>query len=307
MEKAMRRVLITGGTGLVGSRLCRLLTERGYGIHILSRSRSGQEGQIRYFRWSVKEGTIEDGALDVQHIIHLAGAGVEDKRWTTARKKEIRDSRVLSTRLLAEKIASKPAGTDSIVCASAVGYYGSRGSEILHEDAEPGSGFLSDICRQWEDASISLAEASNSPVSIMRIGIVLSALGGALPKLAGPAKFGIGAYLGDGSQYYPWIHIDDLCRMIIYAMENRLEGIYNASAPDPETNKHLTKIIAHVLKRPFIPAPAPAFVLKAAMGEMAAMVLNSQRTSARKIMDTGFEFDFPDLEKALQDIFRRQV
>lgn len=300
----MTKVLITGGSGLVGKRLSAMLAEKDYEVYILSRSRSGVTNGVRYYQWSLADGTIEEGALDVDHIIHLAGAGVAEKRWTKARKKEIRDSRVLSAALIRDHLQAGRHEPKSIVCASAVGFYGDRGEDILDEQSSMGTGFLADTCEEWERASAEIRPSS--PTSILRIGIVLSTLGGALPKLSAPVKMGIGAYLGNGSQYYPWIHIDDLCRMMIYAMEQGLDGIYNACAPNPATNKNLVKTMAHVLKRPFIPAPAPAMVLKLTMGEMAEMLLNGQRTSADKIMSSGFEFTFPELEGALRDIFRRE-
>ena len=302
----MAKITITGGSGLVGSRLTEMLSARGDEVIVLSRSSRPSSEKVSVMQWSVPEGRIEDGALDADHIIHLAGAGVADKRWTSSRKKEIRDSRVLSSQLLAREIVNYPR-VKSVIGASAVGYYGSRNDTWLQEDAAPGEGFLSDICVEWEDETSRIGEAAGIPVSLMRIGIVLSTKGGALPKLAQPVKFGIGAYLGDGGQYYPWIHIDDLCKMFIHAMDNRLEGPFNAAAPDPATNKDLAKTIAHVLKKPFIPAPGPAFILRTVMGEMATMLLNSQRTSAEAITSTGFSFDHPQLDKALRDIFLRKV
>jgi uncharacterized protein (TIGR01777 family) len=281
------------------------LRNKGYSINILSRSRSGGSPGIRYFKWSVRDGIIENGALDADHIIHLAGAGVADKRWTTSRKKEILDSRILSTKLLQEKLVETERRPETIVCASAVGYYGDCRDDVLTESSPPGKGFLADVCSEWENSSTHLSQSAGSPVSIFRIGIVLSTRGGALPKLALPLKMGIGAYLGNGQQYYPWIHIDDLCNMMIYAMEKGMDGIYNASAPDPVTNKTLSKTVAHILKRPFIPLPAPAILLKASMGEMAEMLLNSQRTSAAKIIAAGFEFSHPGLEGALRDLYHR--
>jgi uncharacterized protein (TIGR01777 family) len=302
----MTKVLISGGTGLVGSHLTDLLLSKGYEINILSRSRSGNEKGIRYFQWSPIDGTIDEEALQADHIIHLAGAGVADKRWTSSRKREIRNSRVLSTELLTNSLQRTGLRPKSIVSASAVGYYGNREDEILSETSTPGTGFLADVCKEWETCTGKLgarAEAS----AILRIGIVLSTKGGALPQLTLPVNAYIGAYLGTGRQYYPWIHIEDLCNMFVYAMEKPLNGIYNAGAPQPETNKNITKTIAHVLQKPFIPVPAPVFALKLAMGEMAQMVLNSQRTSAGKIQEAGFKFNYPQLDSALKDIFRRKI
>jgi len=303
----MKKVLITGGTGLVGKRLSALLTERGTQIHILSRSERRNTGNIKYFRWSVDDGYIEDGALDVDGIFHLAGAGVADKRWTPGRRREIRDSRMLSTQLLHKKISEQHVPLQFFTSASAVGYYGDCSEEQLSENAAPGEGFLADICKEWEKEVFKIGQDSPIAVSALRIGIVLSTEGGALPQLAAPIKMGIGAYLGDGSQYYPWIHIDDLCRMFLHAGENQLKGAFNATSPFPVTNKALAKTIAHILKRPFIPASAPKFILRMAMGEMSTMLLNGQRTKAVKIMESGFEFHHPEVDAALRDIFRRKV
>jgi len=303
----MKKVLITGGTGLVGKRLSALLTERGVQIHILTRSKKADAGNIRYFQWSLDEGFIEEGALDVDGVIHLAGAGVADQRWTAARKREIRDSRMVSTRLLQQEIRRKEIPLKFFVSASAVGYYGNRKEEQLSENAAPGQGFLADICKEWENEVFDIGKGNDVAVSALRIGIVLSVHGGALPKLAAPVKMGIGAYLGNGGQYYPWIHIDDLCSMFLFAAEKQLNGVFNATAPNPVTNKNLARTIAHVLNRPFIPAPAPSFVLKIAMGEMSTMLLNGQRTKADKIIGQGFEFRHTEVDAALRDIFRRKV
>lgn len=302
----MDRVLITGGSGLVGQRLTKLLVEKGYEVYILSRSKREDRAGVRYWQWSLEDNFIEEGALDVDHVIHLAGAGVADKRWTKERKQEIRDSRVFSSRLLAEKLKGNTR-VKSFVGASAVGYYGSRGDQWLSEGDGPGEGYLSEICIEWEDETKAIQETCDCALAILRIGIVLSYKGGALPKLSMPAKLGIGAYLGDGSQYYPWIHIDDLCQMFIYAMDEGLNGVYNATAPEPVTNKNLVKTIAFVLKRPFIPAPGPAFILRIVMGEMATMLLNSQRTKSDAIRETGFAFEHTELDLALKDIFRRKI
>lgn len=299
----MNKVLITGGTGLVGSRLASLLKASNYEVHILSRSKKGNFNGMHYWSWDLDKQTIDNEALNVDAIIHLAGAGVADKRWTAKRKKEILDSRTLSSKLLVDILKKQSTNIQSVVAASAVGYYGSRGNEVLTEESAAGQGFLTDVCEQWESANEQFSSVLDLPLSIMRIGIVLSKNGGALPKLAMPIKFGVGAYLGNGKQYYPWIHIDDLCNMLIFAMENKLDGIYNACAPTPETNKDIAKTIASVLGRPFIPAPGPKFILKTVMGEMADMLLNSQNTSSKKIETAGFKFQFSELKTTLKEIY----
>ncbi|MEZ5002945.1 MAG: TIGR01777 family oxidoreductase [Chitinophagales bacterium] len=303
----MAKVLITGGTGLLGNRISQLLREDGHEVHILSRSTQGLKDGIHYWNWNIKDQTIQDGALKVDHIIHLAGAGIADKRWTAARKKELIDSRVKSTELLLKEIKRQKANIISIACASAVGYYGDRGADILHEDAAAGKGFLSEVCVAWEKETSRFSKELSIPTAQLRIGIVLSNKGGALPKLSLPIKFGAGAYMGNGKQFYPWIHIDDVSRLFIYAIQHALNDVYNACAPHPCPNKELSRSIAKVLNRPFIPLPAPERVLQLGMGEMSAVVLNSQRTSSDKIEGNGFEFKFPDLEDALKDIFERGI
>lgn len=303
----MKKILLTGGTGLIGSRLAEMLEALGCEVHILTRSKRPSAGRRKYFTWSVEQGTVEDGAVEVDTVIHLAGAGVADKRWTAARKREIRDSRVESTALLHRELRARGQGVKSLVSASAVGYYGDGGDRILHEEAAPGSGFLPETCVEWERAAFAIGEDLGIPVAALRTGIVLSTRGGALPQLDLPVRFGISGILGSGKQYMPWIHIDDLCRMYLHAAEHRLEGPYNAAAPDPATNREVMRAVAASLNRPFIPMPAPGLALKAIMGEMAGMLLEGQRTSADKIMETGFGFDHPDLDETLADLYRRKA
>ncbi len=296
----MQKVIITGGTGLVGTRLTTLLCQKGYEINILCRNPS----KSHEFRWNIHENYIDSKAFDgVSAIIHLAGAGVADQRWTNSRKKEIMDSRVLSTRLLHQYLSTENHTIKRVIAASAVGYYGDRQDEILMEDAAAGSGFLADVCRQWEAATDELSSTS-VPTCKLRIGVVLSKEGGALPKLDLPVKFGVGAYMGNGRQYVPWIHIDDLCYMFIHLLEqSSITGAFNGCAPDIKTSKEMASTIASVLHRPFIPVPAPAFLLRTLMGEMAEMVLMSDRCSSSKIEQSGFQFRYPFLKDALENIY----
>jgi uncharacterized protein (TIGR01777 family) len=295
------KILITGGTGLVGSALTELLLKEGYQVGILSR-KPGIKGKVVLYQWDIDKGYINPEAFkDVHAIIHLAGAGVADHRWTDAYKKEILDSRINSTRLLGEYLKKFP--VPHVIAASAVGYYGSCGNEWLSEEHAAGNSFLADVCKQWEQ-EISAISSTGSRVAWIRIGIVLSTKGGALPVMDKPVRFGVGAYLGDGKQYTPWIHIEDLCRMFIYVMENDgLTGPFNGCAPEPLTNKDFIKTVAKALGRPFIPAPGPAFALKLMLGEQADMVLMSNRTSAKKIIDKGFRFHFTDAVAALKDLY----
>ena len=294
------KVIITGGTGLVGKRLTDLLTGKGYQVNILCR----EPKKPNEFKWNPEENYLDEKAFEnATAIIHLAGANVADERWTDKRKKEIIDSRIKSAQLLYDYLSKTDHNIESFISASAVGFYGDRGNELLMEESSNGSGFLAEVCKLWENSADKMNEL-NIKVSKVRIGIVLSKNGGALPKLSLPVKFGIGAYMGNGKQFVPWIHIDDLCDIFIYLLENRnLSGTYNACAPDVKTNKQMSEQIAAALHRPFIPVPAPAFILKLAMGEMSSMLLMSNNCSSQKIINTGFVFQYPDLKTALSSIY----
>lgn len=297
----MKKVIITGGTGLVGQRLATLLKHKGFEVNILCRNPK----KPNEFKWNIEEGYIDERVFEqTSAIIHLAGAGVADKRWTEARKKEIIESRTKSARLLYKYLSGGKYPVASFISASAVGFYGDRKSELLREDSSNGSGFLAEVCKVWEEEAGKFS-ALNIAVSKVRIGIVLSKDGGALPKLDFLIKFGIGAYIGDGKQFVPWIHIDDLCHLFIHLLENNLHDTYNGCAPDIKTNKEMSETIAEVLHRPFIPFPAPEFILKTVMGEMATMLLMSNNCSSQKIINTGFAFQYPALKEALQNIYEK--
>ncbi|MBP8192556.1 MAG: TIGR01777 family oxidoreductase [Chitinophagales bacterium] len=297
----MKKVIITGGTGLVGQRLTTLLKHKGFEVNILCRNPK----RPNEFKWNIDEHYIDERVFEqASAMIHLAGAGVADKRWTEERKKEIIESRTKSARLLYKYLSGGKYSVASFISASAVGFYGDRKSELLTEDSSNGSGFLAEVCKVWEEEAEKFS-ALNIAVSKIRIGIVLSKDGGALPKLDFPIKFGIGAYIGDGKQFVPWIHIDDLCNIFIHLLENNLHDTYNGCAPDIKTNKEMSETIAEVLHRPFIPFPAPGFILKTVMGEMASMLLMSNNCSSQKIINTGFVFQYPELKEALQNIYEK--
>ena len=297
----MKKVIITGGTGLVGQRLTTLLKHKGFEVNILCRNPK----RPNEFKWNIDEHYIDERVFEqASAIIHLAGAGVADKRWTEERKKEIIESRTKSARLLYKYLSGSKHPVASFISASAVGFYGDRKSELLTEDSANGSGFLAEVCKVWEEEAEKFS-ALNIAVSKIRIGIVLSKDGGALPKLDFPIKFGIGAYIGDGKQFVPWIHIDDLCNIFIHLLEKNLHDTYNGCAPDIKTNKEMSETIAMVLHRPFIPFPAPGFILKTVMGEMASMLLMSNNCSSQKIINTGFVFQYPELKEALQNIYKK--
>ncbi|QOI96924.1 MAG: TIGR01777 family protein [Flammeovirgaceae bacterium] len=297
-----KKVLITGASGLVGSRLTELLLKQGYEVAHLSRQ--AKAGRVPAFAWDVSAGTIDEKAFEgVDSVIHLAGAGVADKRWTVKRKKEILDSRVQSTRLLYQFLGRGNHQVSSFLSASAIGIYGfGLRDEVLTESSNPGNDFLAEVVKAWEN-EVNAVQSLGIRTAILRIGIVLSKKGGALKEMARPVQWGVGAPLGTGNQYLSWIHIDDLCRMFLFAKENNsVAGVYNAAGVQPVTNKEFTRAIAVVLKKPMWLPPVPAFALKLVLGEMAGMVLNGSRVSSEKIQRAGFTFRFTDLHSALLDL-----
>lgn len=289
-------VLITGGSGLVGRRLTELLTQKGYQVTWLTRSPS-KPGQ---FRWNPSAGEIDQQAVSqADFIIHLAGANVGEGRWTDQARREIRASRVESTRLLAQALQQHNR-VKALISASAIGIYPDKGGEWLTEDGPHDTGFLASVCEEWEREVQAITQVRTA---IIRIGIVLSEKGGALPKIALPVRLMAGAALGSGKQYMSWIHLDDLCRIFIHAMETPgMSGPYNAAAPEPVTNAEMTRQIAKVLHRPLFLPNVPAFALKLMMGEMSEIALGGCRVSAKKLLSTGFQFQFPDLEPALKEL-----
>jgi uncharacterized protein (TIGR01777 family) len=249
---------------------------------------------------------IEQEALEgLYGIIHLAGAGIAEKKWTRQRKKEIMDSRVKSAALIYSKLEgmdekSKP---EVFISASAVGFYGyDTGSLLVNESSPPGDDFLATVCKEWEQAA-GIFENLDIRVVKYRIGFVISESGGALPVMMRPVKFGLGAGLGRGDQYMSWIHIDDLARMFLLALDkSEIEGNYNAVGPAPVTNKTMMKSIAKTIRKPFFLPNVPSFALKMVMGEMASMVTGGNKVSSEKMESKGFEFHFKDLDKALENL-----
>lgn len=301
MEDA-KKILITGASGLVGSRLTEILMERGHTVTHLSRH--PKEGPVKTYVWNIDEEFIEPGALtDVDAIIHLAGAGLADKPWTNARKQEILESRIHPTQLLYKTLASGKHRVKTFISASAVGYYGAdRKDEVVTEEALPGNDFLATVVVQWEHAADAM-QSLNIRVVKVRTGIVLSEKGGVLKEIMAPVKFFIGAPLGSGKQYVSWIHLDDLCRLYQYAVEDpAMHGPYNAAAPAPVTNRQLTQTIAHALHKPLLFPAVPSFALKLFLGEMADIVLGGCWMSPEKIQQAGFTFRFTKIEDAVNDL-----
>lgn len=298
-----KNILITGATGLIGSRIVRNLQQRGHEIKILTRDPSRVKN-AEAFHWDIDSGQIDPKCLEgIDTIIHLAGAGIADKRWTKKRKQEIVDSRVKSTRLLFDTIEKTRARIDTIVSASGGGYYGDRGDEVLTEESSNGTGFLAECCKQWEDAIDEGRKFCNRIIKL-RIGIVLTRHGGALVELEKPVSFFAGAALGSGKQWIPWIHLYDMISIFEKVVENpAYNGVYNTSTPFPVTNSEFTRAMAKKLSRPVWPVNVPEFVLKALLGEMSEIVLISDRNSAQKLINAGFQFRYPALDDALTEIY----
>lgn len=303
----MSIVLIGGGTGLLGMKMSQDLAEKGYQVRHLSRRRN-LDATFPAYSWNLDEQTIDEDAFDgVEYVINLAGENLAGKRWTAAQKKKIIDSRTDSTKLLADSIEKMRVRPKGFISASAVGIYGDRGEEWLTEESGAGHGFVPNVVVEWEK-SIEQIDKIGIRTATLRIGIVLSTKGGALEKMLIPFKFFNGSWFGDGQQYYPWIHIEDISRMFVSAIENdQMSGVYNAVAPNPETNKNLVIAIKKALNTPAILMPAPEFAMKLAMGEMAVIVLDSMRVSSEKIEKAGFEFKFPEIVPALKDLLKRKI
>ena len=291
--------MITGGSGLIGRRLSFLLKSRGYEVRILSRS-NNPKNSYKTFLWNISEKTINDSAFeDLNHIIHLAGAGIADKRWSEKRKKEIIASRVASTNLLYNTVKRLKTPLDSFISASATGYYGAITSETIFEEKDkPAKDFLGKVCSLWEDSIFQFNEIKIRTVAL-RTGIVLSKDGGALKKMKTP----IITSLGNGKQYMPWIHIDDLCELYIKAIEDQeFKGAFNAVSSEHISNLSFSKKVSKIFNHPFLAVGTPSFILQIVFGEMSTIILNGSRISANKIKQAGFKFKFENLEKALKNL-----
>lgn len=301
----MHKILIAGGSGLVGRRLTTILQSKGHEVRWLSRQASQSDAAPKY-QWNLSEAYIDERALEgIDVLINLAGTGIASGRWTAARKKSIIESRTMSTRLLGTYIQKLGLSLHTYINASAVGYYGHRGDHLLKEDDMPGDGFVSECCIAWEDAMDHIIGAF--PKSIIRIGIVLSTKGGAMEKMLIPLKMRTNSYFGDGSQYMSWIHLDDICGIFEYLIDHPTSGIFNGVASDPMTNKALVKSVADGMDVSALLIPAPAFGLKLAMGEMASIVLDSTRVSNAKIKEWGYQFQFKTVEEAVADLAARDL
>ncbi len=292
---------------MVGSRLTELLLKKGYSVSHLGRGK--KSGTVPSFVWDVRKGTMDPQSLEgVDAVIHLAGAGVAEKRWTPERKKEIIERHTKSSELLYETLRKEKHTVKTVVSASAIGIYGFGLDDniVMTEESKPGSDFLSDVVVQWERSVDPITSLGIRVVKI-RIGIVLSEKGGALVEMAQPIKLGFGSPLGTGRQLLSWIHLDDLCALFIKAVEDAgMTGPYNAVTPRAVSNREMTKVIAKVLHRPLWAPAVPGFVLRMVVGEMAEIVLNGSNISSQKTEHSGFKFQFTDLEAALKDLFGKR-
>ena len=293
-------ILVSGSSGLVGSALIPELSSDGHSVIRLLRKTPESSRDVYW--------DPEGGALDKAHVegldavIHLAGDSIAEGRWNAAKKISIRDSRVKPTRLLAETLAGLSKPPKVFIVASASGYYGDRGDEVLGEQSEPGAMFLSRICREWEEATNPASEAGIRVVNL-RFGVILSTKGGGLAKMLLPFKMGVGGRIGSGNQYWSWIAIEDVVGVINHAIRtDALQGPVNVSTPNPVSNKEFTKTLGKILKRPAL-FPMPTFAARAAFGEMAdELLLCSFRMEPAKLIATGYVFLFPDLESALRHL-----
>lgn len=296
----MKNILITGGSGLVGRAITKILEKSGYQVAWLSRAPQDQ----KFFIWKVENQEIEQKAIDwADGIIHLAGSGVAEKRWTLVRKQEILESRTASTSLLYQAICKSKKKPETFISASAVGFYGfDTGENLQTEDSNPGIDFLAEVVVAWELEVESVASLGVR-TAILRIGIVLDKNGGALGEMLKPP---VAVPLGSGDQWMSWIHIQDLARLFVFVLEKTsVQGIFNAVSPQPARNRELTNIAAKAKGKPYIGMGVPSFVLKLVLGEMSSMVVGGNKVSAQKILNLGFEFNFGQLNLALTDLFKK--
>jgi len=297
-----KHLLITGGSGFIGSRLVPVLSGQGYAVTALTRY---PEKTARHFNQTVstiKQLDVLDSSNFYDVVINLAGQGIADKRWTSAIKKQLRESRLLSTQKLIDYLQTTQRKPELLISGSAIGYYGDQGKKNIDEKSSCGSGFSSKLCLDWEHEA-QRAEALGIRTCYLRTGIVLGENGGALSKMLPAFKLGLGGPMGNGQQWMSWIHIDDLIGIILHVINNKdIKGAVNGTAPNPVTNKVFSSTLARVLKRPAF-FPMPAFVLKLMLGEMAQeLLLSGQRVMPKKMLDAAYDFQYAELEDALRKV-----
>ncbi|MFN5478262.1 MAG: TIGR01777 family oxidoreductase [Sphingobacteriales bacterium] len=316
----MATVLITGGTGMIGTALSKILADNGFNVIIVSRNPletaakhdyKARElyfrdtGKVYYSRWDIDKQYIDPAALaEADYIVHLAGAGVAEKRWTESRKREILESRVRSSEFIVKALKENPNKVRAVVSSSAIGWYGADNGKPFVETDPHSHDFLGETCSAWEKSISGVTELGKRLV-ILRTGIVMSNEGGALAEFRKPMRTGVATILGSGNQVISWIHVEDLCRLYMHAIdEKEMSGVYNAVAPNPATNRELTNILAqHVTNGRAITMKVPEFALKLALGEMSMEVLKSATVSSAKVQSTGFQFIYPRLERAIESLY----
>jgi len=298
---------MTGGTGLIGKHLSMKLKEKGYNVLLLSRS-SSRGNSHSVYSWNPERNEIENEAIQrADYIIHLAGAGMGDRRWTKKRKQLIIDSRIKTCGLLFDKVQESGIKLKAFISASGTGYYGTVTSEkIFSETDPPSTDFTGEVCRRWEQSADRFQQSGIRTVKI-RTGIVLTRNGGVLGRMLPAVRLGVGSALGSGRQYIPWIHIDDLCNIYIKAIGDKtITGAWNAVAPEHITNREFIRSLAKVLQKPFFFPAVPFLLLKLLFGRMADIILKGSRVSADKILSAGYKFEFPYLENAWKDLFTKR-
>ena len=299
------RILITGATGLIGNELVKLLLAKNHSVHYLTTSQSKIVNKANYqgFYWNPQQSKIDENCLyEVDAIVHLAGANIA-KRWTNAYKQEIIESRILSSELLYNLIRKTPNQVKQFVSASGTAIYPESFDKVCDETTkETEDSFLSNVVKKWEE-SANRFQVLGLKVCKLRTGIVLSNLGGALPEMVKPIKIGFGAAMGSGKQVQSWIHINDLVAMYLFAIENQLEGVYNAVTPNSISNQELTTVIAKTVKKPLFLPNIPQFVMKLLLGQMSYLLFSSKNVSPQKIIDNGFRFQFPEIKEAIADLY----
>jgi uncharacterized protein (TIGR01777 family) len=304
------KILVTGSTGLVGTALVGVLARDGNTVCRLMRPQSKSPASSKDgfdVKWNPATGELGGAGVGADAVVNLSGASIAEGRWTKERKELLRTSRIDTTRALVNALAKMSARPRVLVSASAIGYYGDRGDELLTEESKAGTDFLAGLAQEWE-AEARKAEALGIRVVLARFGIILAKQGGALPKMTLPFKFGAGGKLGTGKQWMSWVALDDVVAILKFALENSaVRGAVNVVAPQPVQNAEFTKVLAKALHRPAI-FPAPAFALRLALGEMAdALLLSSQRVAPKALERLGYRFSHEDLERALEVIFQAAI
>ena len=300
-------IMLTGATGFIGPALCEALVQKGHTLRVLSRNAQRAKKKLpqvaKAFDWDGLSPLDEKVLEGCDAVIHLAGESVAG-RWNSRKKKAIYESRVVSTRNIVQAMKRLEHPPKILLNANAVGYYGTRGDEVLTEASSPGKGFLAEVCTDWEKEALQ-AEAPECRVVILRIGLVMGANGGPLEAMLTPFKMGVGGPLGNGKQWWPWIHKKDVIGLLLHALEQeQIQGVFHLTAPNPVRQKEFAKTLGRALKRPAF-FPAPAFGMRLVLGEFASDVLASQRVLPQKALATGYTFQFEDLESALRQILNK--